>query len=214
MKRGRRYWLWNAEESFIMLLLMAVIFTFVFSILNDIWRIQEIGGFSLMFLCGILMIASSGQAGQLMSISLKFGATRKSSFRGLQLMTFVLLVQIELVQGLLLLVPGINRRVQMVCILYTPVLWLVTTGIGYLGSILQEHSQKMFKGFTIGAMTLSGVAMGVCSAVVSEGKSITDGICRMLNGTIWWVAAVIALVIYGIGIILFYRESQQMDVIG
>lgn len=216
MKREMRYWLWNAEELVFVILAVSVGMTVLFSLLegggNSLWMC----GVFLLLCLGFWMAANGAQASKLLSVSLMFRSTRRTSFLGMQLMMLIVLAQTESVQLLLLLQPYGNRTLQGLIVCYTPVVFLFLTGIGYLISILEEKNKTIHKAvLTIFLGSMGGVVGFSVAMLAGESSSVGEFAVRadrILGGTVLVVAACIAAVIYMLGVGFYRKMAMNLDV--
>lgn len=214
MGRSIRYWFRNIEETIV----ISVIVLGVLILLQPIlWEsgIQINGaGFLLAVIQSVCMVSISMQSLQIMSISIIFGDTRKDSLKAMHLAMLTGLVQLELIQVVLYLVPVMDKNLQFIAICYTPVLFFFGTGLSYIVSWFQTRSEKAYKIiFTVFCLGIGGV-MGFTGAASGDLLDKLGGqwIRETLDGMVLVICAVVAVVVYVAGVVVHNWTVRNMDV--
>lgn len=219
MRKEWRFWMWNAAELTLGLILMGIVMAVLAALLDgravQVWYI----GFAIMIMSGIWMFSNSSHSRKTMSFGISFGSTRRRSFAGLQITFFLTLAGMELIQILLLLLPWGDTSGQHAFAAGTPLLVLFMSGVGYITAILDLKSEKIFKIATVVIMMLCGGCSGLlCSAVLAEALyegNVPDYIekfMRYIETNVLFTAIAVSLAVYLAGSFCFWQASKKMDV--
>lgn len=214
MARSIRYWFRNVEETLGVLIVAVGALLLLQPILwgNGL----QVGGvgFLLAVFQSICMVSLSIQSLQLISINVIFGATRKDSLKSMHLAMITGLLQLELLQVILYFLPFIDKNLQYVAICYTPVLFFFGNGVAYLVSWFQFKSDKAYKVvFTIFCLCIGGI-MGFTGAASGDMLDKIGGqtIKEFLDGKVFVISGIVAIVLYIVGSLIHSREIRNMDV--
>lgn len=218
MNKSLKYWLWNCEEIVGMTVVIGVLLGLMMGFLNnDIYGGLSLSGVAITSIVLIWMIINCAQSGKIMMISVMFSDSRKSSFAGMQLMIFAALIQIEFVQLVIYEISGLEETVQKLILIYTPVLFILMSAIGFLLAILEENHEKLYQVFSIIVMALSSAAVGFCYAFAAgkgmieiEGNLVNR--YEMLTGIPLIILGVSAVLLYILSAYLYRRKWLSIDV--
>lgn len=215
MKREWRYWIQKVSVETIECLLISAGIAAVFTVL--IWGGLEhicVGGWILLLITNVWALSVSTQTRKQMTVSLLFGSTRKSSFAWMQISLLTVLLAVEIIQALLILLPWNIFKMQLVLLCYTPILFLLMTGIGLLLSIVEQKNAKMYHILSRIILVVCVWGMGFFCSMVMRGnqKLHLKTYDRWLGKQICVTAACAALLVYIAGAAIYRRIAVKMDV--
>lgn len=210
MRRWIRFWIRQSFEMAEVSILIAIGIAVLKVIINGSIQSIQIAGVLLMVTFAIMNYFINSQSMQLISISMLFGGTRKSSVLGIHLMNALLFVLVEFLQLVFYFLPFMNQELQLDLIKYTPIVYLSLSGISYLIANLQIRAERLFVIINIFVCLIVGGIMGffgVVSIVLFD-----DNWFMIQNGMFSILFLLGSVGLYTWGSLVYTKTIQNLDV--